>query len=720
MDNDHTIAPGEAEQLQDRLMRLAKEKAHLQLFSNILMTLARVSGLENKVRHAIVTLMDAIGGSNVILYYRFDGDWYTSDINEAPKKIAGIDNPLVEQAMETRRFIESEYVEEQSDFYVKSLSHAMKVWVFPLIAGDNLIGALQMDGIMLEYTAEIKRELGIIVDYLSLALSNEIINSSKLKVAYDALKTESKKLVKEVVERKRTEAALRELNQFNKEIIDSAQEGIIVYDHDMRYLLWNPFMERLSGASAQDVIGRHPLTVFPFLKDAGVIDGIERALAGETPAAIDYSYPLGNTGLSGWVSDQSSPLRNAKGEIIGVIAIVSDITERKRAEVEQEELQTQLIQAHKMESVGRLAGGVAHDFNNMLTIILAQTEMSLLQMDADQPLAERLREIHDAAKRSATLTRQLLTFARKETISPRVLDLNKTFEGMLSMLRRLIGEDIDLAWFPAAALWPVKMDASQIDQVLANLCVNARDAIGGIGKVTIETRNVTVDADYCRSHAGFVPGDYVMMVVGDDGCGMDKETCKNLFEPFFTTKGLGQGTGLGMSTVYGIVKQNNGFVYVYSEPGKGTSVKIYLPRYGGKTVSVQKESVAELAASGHETILLVEDEFSILKVTSRMLERLGYTVLAATRPNEAIRMAETHAREISLLMTDIVMPEMNGRDLANILLSRYPDLKCLFMSGYTADVIAHHGVLDEGVYFIQKPFAMVKLAGKLREVLEAN
>lgn len=720
MNNDHTISSGEPEQLQDRLMRLAKEKAHLQLFSDILMTLARVSGLENKVRHAIVTIMDAIGSSNVIIYYQFDGDWYTSDINDTPKKIADICNPLVKRAMETRRFIESEYVENQSDFYVQNLSHAMKVWVFPLIAGENLIGALQMDGIMLEYTEEIKRELGIIVDYLSLALSNELINSSKLKRAYDTLKTESQKLVKEVVERKRTEAALRELNQFNKEIIDSAQEGIIVYDRDMRYLLWNPFMERLTGASAQDVIRQHPLTVFPFLKDVGVIDRIERALAGETPGAIDYPYPSDNQDRSGWVSDQSSPLRNAKGDIIGVIAIVTDITQRKRAEVEQKELQTQLIQAHKMESVGRLAGGVAHDFNNMLTIILGQTEMSLLQMDADQPLAERLREIHDAAKRSASLTRQLLTFARKETISPRVLDLNKTFEGMLSMLRRLIGEDIDLTWFPAAALWPVKMDASQIDQVLANLCVNARDAIGGIGKVTIETRNVTVDADYCRIHTGVVPGDYVLIVVSDDGCGMDEETCKNLFEPFFTTKGLGQGTGLGMSTVYGIVKQNNGFVNVYSELGKGTSVKIYLPRYGDKTVSVQKESFAELAASGHETILLVEDEFSILKVTSRMLERLGYTVLAATRPKEAIRMAEMHASEISMLMTDIVMPEMNGRDLANTLLSLDPNLKCLFMSGYSADVIAHHGVLDEGVYFIQKPFAMVKLAGKLREVLEAN
>ena len=299
-----------------------------------------------------------------------------------------------------------------------------------------------------------------------------------------------------------------------------------------------------------------------------------------------------------------------------------------------------------------------------------------------------------------------------------MLDLNETVEGMLKMLRRLIGEDIDLSWLPGKDLWPVKMDPSQIDQILANLCVNARDAISGVGKMTIETGNRIFDEDYCAAHPGFVPGEYVMLAVSDNGCGMDKETQLHIFEPFFTTKEMGKGTGLGLATVYGIVKQNNGFINVYSEPGQGTTFSIYLPRHIGKAEQTQKEDPSEPAAHGSETILLVEDEPTVLEMTRMMLEKLGYTVLAAATPGEAIRLAEAHTGEIHLLMTDVVMPEMNGRDLVRNLLTRYPNLKSLFMSGYTADVIAHHGVLDPGVNFIQKPFSIKNLAAKVREVLD--
>jgi CheY-like chemotaxis protein len=301
-----------------------------------------------------------------------------------------------------------------------------------------------------------------------------------------------------------------------------------------------------------------------------------------------------------------------------------------------------------------------------------------------------------------------------------VLDLNETIEGILKMLRRLIGEDIDLAWRPGAGVWAVKVDPSQIDQILANLCVNARDAIAGIGKITIETKNVTFDDGYCAGHVGHVPGEYVMLAVSDDGCGIDKETQDRLFEPFFTTKGVGEGTGLGLATVYGVVKQNNGFIDVFSEVDLGTTFNVYLPRHKGKSEQMLKEGSPKPAGRGHETILLVEDEPAILSMTTMMLECQGYTVLAAGTPGEAIRLARACPGEIHLVMTDVVMPEMNGRDLAKNLLALYPNLRRLFMSGYTANVIAHHGVLDAGVNFIQKPFSMQGLAAKLREVLAGD
>ena len=405
---------------------------------------------------------------------------------------------------------------------------------------------------------------------------------------------------------------------------------------------------------------------------------------------------------------------------VGLRGIIVDITERKQAEEERAQMEDQFRHAQKMESVGRLAGGVAHDFNNMLGVILGYTEMSLDKLDPSQPFYTALQEIRKAADRSADLTRQLLAFARRQTISPRVLDLNETVEGMLKMLCRLIGEDINLSWQPFADLLRIKVDPTQFDQILVNLCANGSDAISGVGKMTIETGKAAFDEDYCREHPGFVPGEYVLLAVSDDGCGMDKEIQDNIFEPFFTTKEVGQGTGLGLATVYGIVKQNDGFINIYSEPGKGTTFNIYLPRYAGKTVQIQDECPEEPISQGHETILLAEDEPAILEMATKMLKRQGYTVLDADTPGVALRLAREYNSEIHLLMTDVIMPEMNGRDLANKLASICPDIKCLFMSGYTANVIAHRRVLDDGVNFIQKPFSIQDLASKVREVLDAE
>ena len=394
--------------------------------------------------------------------------------------------------------------------------------------------------------------------------------------------------------------------------------------------------------------------------------------------------------------------------------------ERLAAEAEKDLLEAQLQQAQKMESVGRLAGGVAHDFNNMLGVILGHAELALAAVGPTQPIHADLEAIRQTAQRSAGLTRQLLAFARKQTITPKVLDLNATMGGMLKMLTRLIGEDIELAWLPGADLWPVKMDASQLDQIMANLCVNSRDAIAGTGKITVATANHTFTEQSCGAHAGVVPGDYVRITVSDSGCGMDTEALGHVFEPFFTTKAVGAGTGLGLATVYGAVKQNSGVIDVVSAPGQGTIFTIYLPRHQGQVLSVPPSVPAGSAVRGHETILLVEDEPTILKLAARMLGTFGYTVLAAGTPGEAVRLAQEHAGNIDLLMTDVVMPEMNGRDLAKNLLALYPELKRLFMSGYTADIIAHHGVVEQGVCFIQKPFTMLELSAKVRETLDAE
>ena len=404
-------------------------------------------------------------------------------------------------------------------------------------------------------------------------------------------------------------------------------------------------------------------------------------------------------------------------QIAGAIKNAALFAERNRAEEEKERLQSQLMQAQKMESVGRLAGGVAHDFNNMLGVILGHLELATDQLDSSHPLQEHIQGIRRAAERSAELTHQLLAFARKQVVRPRVIDLNETVEGSLKMLRRLIGEDIDLVWMPRAGLSAVKVDPAQIDQVLANLCVNARDAIAGVGKITIATDVAVLDAEYCDRNPGFVVGDYVLLTVSDTGCGMDEETMGKLFEPFFTTKEVGKGTGLGLAMIYGIVKQNQGCISVQSEPGLGATFKIYLPRHVNLGEQLSLELPKVMPARGRETILLVEDEPEMLTVVTLLLQRQGYTVFPAATPAEALRIAKEYKGRLDLLITDVVMPEMNGRELAQTLLRRHAKLRRLFMSGYTAEVIAHHGILEEGVHFIQKPFSIGDIAAKVREAL---
>jgi len=518
--------------------------------------------------------------------------------------------------------------------------------------------------------------------------------------------------------RRRGEAALQESESRFRLFAELAPVGIVILDEQGRILDANSKFTELLGYTTEDVpsVEQWWALAYPDEEIRSRVQQEWQTAVEEAKRTKAEIRPMEHPVTCKDGSVRHIKFRMASGETLTLI-VFTDITERKKIEAEHEKLQSQLLQAQKMESVGRLAGGVAHDYNNMLSVIIGYAELAIDKLAPDDPLHADLQEIHRAAKRSRDITRQLLAFARQQTIDPKVLDLNEAVESMLKMLRRLIGENIDLSWEPGSGLWPVKIDPTQLDQILANLCVNARDAIADVGKITIKTNNVRFDEDYCAGHAGLAPGEYVLLAVSDDGRGMDKETLDKIFEPFFTTKDVGEGTGLGLAMIYGIVKQNEGLINVYSEPGEGTTFRIYLPRHAEVTKRIEKYEAEEIPVGAGETVLIVEDEVSILELTKMILERFGYVVLEASSPNEAIALAKEHPGEVHLLITDVVMPEMNGRDLAEKLRTDYPKLKVLFMSGYPANVIAHHGLLEVGVNFIQKPFSSRDLAVKVRETL---
>lgn len=552
----------------------------------------------------------------------------------------------------------------------------------------------------------------------NIQLENEVAERQKKQ---EQLDVKAALLENEVAMRKQTEDVIRRSEAALRKVQAVARMGSWTWYPETKQLEWSDEMYLLFGIDMPSAAGVADETVSTFMYPE-ILHMVEKANLSVSrdgkPVPVEYHIVWQDKSEHVIWAEVGERVLDETGRLVVLNGYAQDITERKQAQAETQKLEAQLHQSQKMESVGRLAGGVAHDFNNMLGVIIGHADLALIEITESQSCYSSIVEIRNAADRSAALTRQLLAFASKQTIAPRLLDLNDTVSGMLKMLQRLIGEDIQLTWKPSSNLWPVKLDPSQVDQILANLCVNARDAISDVGKITIETRNRTFDRYYCADNPGFSAGDYVLIAVSDDGCGMDREIMRLIFEPFFTTKGVGQGTGLGLATVYGIIKQNKGFINVYSEPGQGTTFKIYLPRYNDKGEPVSVEEDLKPLSRGSETILLVEDELAILKMTKLLLEKQGYTVLTAGTPNEAVNLAMAHSENIQLLMTDVIMPRMNGRDLAHKLLLFCPQIKCLFMSGYTANVIAQHGVLDEDVCFLQKPFSMQELAAKVREVLD--
>ncbi|MEE4358499.1 MAG: PAS domain S-box protein [Desulfococcaceae bacterium] len=493
-----------------------------------------------------------------------------------------------------------------------------------------------------------------------------------------------------------------------RNLFDNAGEAIFVTQNGT-IKFPNPMTLKISGYSKEE------LTKISFLslvhpEDRDTVQQRHRKRVSGENVPNTYSFRIINkAGEMLWV--QLNVVRIHWEGHPATLNFIRDISELKI-------LENRLQQAQKMEAIGNLAGGVAHDYNNISSIIIGYSEMALEKAERDSSLYSDIHEILKAAMRSADITRQLLAFARRQTAAPQTADLNDTVEGMLEMLRRLIGEDIRLSWFPAAELWPVKIDPAQMNQILVNLCINARDAVAGVGNITIETGNITFDQEYCDRHSGFIAGEFVMLALSDDGSGIAPEILDKIFDPFFTTKGPGAGTGLGLATVYGIVKQNKGFINIYSEPEKGTLVKVYIPRHQGKTLRKIHKDRQKTPLSCGETVLLVEDDESILKLCEKVLGSLGYKIISANTPKKAISLADKNETDIDLLITDVIMPEMSGKELSHHLMRSHPRLKTLYMSGYTADIISYRGVLDEGVFFIQKPFSRRDMAVKIRETLD--
>ncbi len=517
---------------------------------------------------------------------------------------------------------------------------------------------------------------------------------------------------KDISERKQSEETLRKLSL----AVEQSPSIVIITDTEGKIQYVNNKFTAITGYQLYEAIGKNPR----ILKSGDTSVEEYKNLWETISAGKEWHGEFHNRRKDGslyWESATISPIIDNEGKTTHYIALKQDITLQKQIEKEREALIGQLLQSQKMESVGRLAGGVAHDFNNMLGVIYGHADLILESIKETDPFYKNISMIKNAAEKSANLTHQLLAFARKQPVAPKVIDLNDTISDMLKMLQRLIGEHITLAWIPGVDLWNVKIDPSQIDQILANLCVNARDAISGTGEIIIKTANREFDQSDIITHAGYLTGEYVQIEVRDNGCGMEEETLKLIFEPFFTTKEIGKGTGLGLATVYGIVQQNMGFIDVVSEVGQGTAFNIFLPRFISEDREHNAGEAIRMIRGDDELVLIVEDQAEILDMTVNLLQNAGYRAISASTPNEAIALLKEYKDELRLLVTDVIMPEMNGKELSELARSLNPDIKTLFMSGYTDDILAPQGIIQEEINFITKPFLMKEFVNKIAKIL---
>ena len=524
-------------------------------------------------------------------------------------------------------------------------------------------------------------------------------------------------ICRDITARKQAEEEIRQSQQKLRFHFDHTPLAVVEWDLDFRVTAWNPSAERIFGYTRYEALGQHANFIVPeaYRPQVGQVwrdltrPGQRVNLSTARFGQNDNLTKDGRLISCEWYN---TPLLDDSGRVFGVASLVQDVTERVA-------LEERLRQSQKMEAVGRLAGGVAHDFNNLLTVILGYSQLLADSVPAASRAAESTVQIRSAAERAAGITRQLLAFSRKTVLSPRVINLNDILLNLDSLLRRLIGEDIEVFTVPANDLGSVKADPGQIEQVIMNLALNSRDAMPRGGKLTLETANVSLDQRYSRDHQPLEAGRYVMLAVSDTGCGMSPETQSRIFEPFYTTKEVGKGTGLGLSMVYGIVKQSGGYIWVYSEPERGTTFKIYLPRVDQPAENADDEKRANPVQRGTETILLVEDDPQLRQLSSSVLAHCGYKVLVAATPQEGLAICNANHSDIRLLVTDVVMPGLNGRELAEKILKVCPQSRVLYISGYTGNAIVHYGVLDEGLWFLPKPFTLSALVAKVREVLDA-
>lgn len=515
-------------------------------------------------------------------------------------------------------------------------------------------------------------------------------------------------LLYDITERKQAEAALRASEERYRLITEHASDLIAVFDRAGRFVYASPSHQRTLARTPADLIGLRGIDLM-HPDDAVAMRGTMARLQTENAIQMTFRYQHAD-GSWRWL-DASMTLTTQQGDSYA-ISVARDVTERKR-------LEAQFQQAQKMEGIGRLAGGVAHDFNNLLTVMTGYGEIARENLSPTDPAREDLGELLKATERASDLTRQLLAFARKQAIEPRILNINDLILDMGRLLHRLIGEDIELITLPASNLGQVKVDRGQLEQVIVNLAINARDAMPDGGKLTIETKNATLDDLYAQQYLEVIAGDYILLAISDTGIGMDSEVQSHLFEPFFTTKAAGKGTGLGLATCYGIVKQHNGSISVYSEVGHGTTFKIYLPCVASITEGHVQPIAIDRLPRGAETVLLVEDEIAVRALAARVLRAQGYTVIEAANGDKALTLAHDWGEAgIDLLLTDVIMPQIGGRELAARLKALLPQIKVLYMSGYTDDAIVHHGRLEPGIVFLHKPFSPAALARKVREVLD--
>jgi two-component system cell cycle sensor histidine kinase/response regulator CckA len=525
-----------------------------------------------------------------------------------------------------------------------------------------------------------------------------------LEIPYDPPRLIAK--VSRIIERKRDEDTRLSF------LVDSSGDAIIGKTLDGIITSWNASAEKMYGYSAAEAIGRHISFINPPESKDELAEILERVKYGEAVQNLQL-VRIRKDGARVFVSISISPIRGTRGQIIGISSITRDITESRQ-------LEERLRQSQRLEAVGKLAGGIAHDFNNLLTVIGGHSQLVLMKLHHEDPVWENIEEIKKASDRAATLTRQLLAFSRKQVLQPKVLALNSLIIDVEKMLRRVIGEDIQLRTYLAPELGQVKCDPGQIEQVLMNLAINARDAMPDGGKLTIETRNAVLDETSYDKSFHIEPGRYIEVCVKDTGTGMDEETQKHIFEPFFTTKEAGKGTGLGLSTVYGIVKQSGGYIWADTELRRGTTFKVYLPRVDEDVQEYKPVAAPQLRLQGRETVLLAEDDENVRRLVRDLLKHNGYHVLEAADGNLALLICEQYEEAIHLMITDVVMPSMNGRELTRRLADLRPEMKVLFMSGYTDDTIMRHGVVESDITFLQKPFAPATLMSKMREVLETN